>query len=65
MVDTVPPDREPLKAPEWASFGDDRLLEVRMCDLGVTIDGTELELRIAEVNAELDARSVACRTFRF
>jgi hypothetical protein len=47
--------------PEWASFTDDQLLVMRMCDLGVTIEGTELEQRIAVVNAELDARGVHFR----
>jgi hypothetical protein len=43
----------------WASLPDDRLLDVRMCDLGVTIEGTEIEQRIAQLNAELDARGLA------
>jgi hypothetical protein len=44
---------------EWASLPDDRLLEMRMCDLGLSIEGTELEQRIAQVNAELEARGLA------
>jgi hypothetical protein len=44
--------------PEWASLADEQLLEIRMCDLGVTIAGTELEQRIAHVDAELDARGL-------
>jgi hypothetical protein len=47
--------------PEWASLPDEKLLEIRMCDLGVTIEGTELEERISIVNAELDARGVHFR----
>jgi hypothetical protein len=47
--------------PEWASFTDDQLLAMRMCDLSVAIEGTELEQRIAIVNAELDARGVHFR----
>jgi hypothetical protein len=50
-----------MTEPEWASLPDEKLLEVRMCDLGVTIEGTELEQRIAVVNAELDARGVHFR----
>jgi len=57
MVDTAAADR-PLKTFEWASLPDDKLLDVRMCDLGVTIEGTDLETRIAAVNAELSARGV-------
>src|SRR5438105_12641228 len=47
--------------PEWASWPDEKLLEMRMCDLGVSIEGTELEQRIAQVNAELDARGMVFR----
>jgi hypothetical protein len=47
--------------PEWASWPDDKLLEVRLCDLGVTIEGTELEQRIAEIDGELDARGLVFR----
>ena len=63
MVDTATPDREPLKSPEWAAFSDEKLLEVRMCGLGVTIEGTDLEPRIAQVSAELDARGLTFRPY--
>src|SRR5579862_3256966 len=61
MVDAAALDREPLKTPDWAALSDDKLLDVRLCDLGLTIAGTELEQRIAQVNAELDARGLAFR----
>jgi hypothetical protein len=32
-----------MSDPAWAAFTDEQLLEVRMCDLGVTIEGTDLE----------------------
>ncbi|HUK35541.1 MAG TPA: putative zinc-binding metallopeptidase [Vicinamibacterales bacterium] len=60
MVEAAAADR-PLKTFEWASLPDDKLLEVRMCDLGLAIDGTDLEARIAAVNAELDARGLSFR----
>jgi hypothetical protein len=44
--------------PPWASFTDDQLLEVRLCDLGLVIEGTEIEARVAQINAELDARGL-------
>ena len=49
MVETAAatPDLEPLKPADWTSLSDEKLLEVRMCDLGLTIAGTELEPRIA------------------
>jgi len=58
MVEATAADREPLKAAEWANASDDKLLEIRMCDLGVTIEGTDLEQRIGQLNAELDARGL-------
>ena len=45
-----------MSDPAWAAFTDEQLLEVRMCDLGVTIEGTDLEARIAQLNTEMDAR---------
>jgi hypothetical protein len=47
--------------PDWASWTDDALLEMRICDLGVTIEGTDLEQRIAHINAELDGRALTFR----
>jgi hypothetical protein len=50
-----------MSEPEWASWPDEKLLEMRLCDLGVSIQGTELEQRIAQLNAELDVRGLAFR----
>jgi Putative zinc-binding metallo-peptidase len=61
MVDAGPADREPLKPSDWTALGDDKLLEIRMCDLGLKIEGTELETRIAAVTGELEARGVRFR----
>jgi hypothetical protein len=61
MVEAGPADREPLNVPDWAAFSDDKLLEIRMCDLGLSIEGTDLEQRIAQLNAELDARGLSFR----
>src|SRR4029453_15974870 len=44
-------------------FTDEQLLEVRMCDLGVTIEGTDLEARIAQLNTEMDARGLTFRPY--
>ena len=49
--------------PEWAAWPDDRLLDLRLCDLGVTIEGTELEQRIAHISGELDARALTFRPY--
>ncbi|HKT78859.1 MAG TPA: putative zinc-binding metallopeptidase [Vicinamibacterales bacterium] len=44
--------------PTWASYADEQLLALRLCDLNLTIEGTELEPRVAQLNAELDARGL-------
>lgn len=42
--------------PLWAKFTDDELLELRLCDLGVGIDGTALEARILQLQSDLKER---------
>ena len=49
------------KRPVWVRWPDDTLLDVRICDLGVSIEGTSLEPRIAEVCQELRDRGIAFR----
>ncbi len=44
--------------PEWASWPDERLLGLRLRDLSLTLAGTEIEPRIAQLNAELDGRGL-------
>src|SRR5262245_7408713 len=39
--------------PEWASWADDKLLDLRIADLGVTIEGSALEARIAQLQHEI------------
>ena len=53
------PGRRPK--PVWAGWADEKLLDVRICDLGLAIEGTQLERRIAEVNEELDAKGIRFR----
>ena len=49
----------PVPVPEnWAELPDERLLDVRLCDLPIAINGTVLEGRIAELRAELEARGL-------
>jgi hypothetical protein len=60
-------DRAPADAPAppdrprdwWTGLNDEQLLDVRMCDLGVSIEGSKLEAAIAELHAEADARNLA------
>lgn len=56
----VPPSGPPPK-PEWADWPDEKLLDVRMCDLGVRIEGTELEERIDQLYGELKDRGLQFR----
>jgi hypothetical protein len=43
---------------EWAAFTDEQLLDLRLCDLDLSIQGTELEQRISQVDAELAGRGL-------
>jgi hypothetical protein len=45
--------------PHWSALPDEQLLDVRMCDLDLRIEGTELQHRIEKVDAELQARGLA------
>jgi hypothetical protein len=65
MVETAAAEPEPLKPPDWTTLSDEKLLEVRMSDLNLSIAGTELEPRIAQVNAELDARGLTVHPFYY
>jgi hypothetical protein len=49
------------KAPFWAKWPDDKLLDLRMSELGVTIDGGPLRKRLDELNQELADRGIAFR----
>ena len=59
MVETAASDR--IASSDWTALGDEQLLDVRMCDLALRIEGTDLEQRIAQINAELDARGLRFR----
>jgi hypothetical protein len=57
---TATPSARPAVVPpeEWSAWPDERLLDLRICQLGVTIEGSPLEARIAELQRELDARGL-------
>ena len=48
-----------MTEPEWASWPDDKLLDLRICDLNVGIDGSVLEDRIGQLRSELAGRGLA------
>lgn len=58
MAATPKPKRNPKR---WAAWSDERLLDLRFCDLGVTPAGGWLEERVGEVWAEMDARGLRLR----
>ncbi len=45
----------------WAALPDAELLQLRLKDLGVTVEGTWLEGCLGDLNAELDARGIRIR----
>jgi len=47
--------------PYWADYSDEDLLDLRVCDLGVRIEGSPLEERLARLNAELRSRGLPFR----
>lgn len=52
------PDRPRSTRPVWADWSDERLLGLRMCDLGVTIEGSVLETRVEQLYGELEQRGI-------
>ena len=65
MAESAAADPEPLKAPDWTTLSDEKLLEVRMSDLNLSIEGTDLQPLIAQINAELDARGLGFHPFYY
>ena len=52
------PTHQVIPADEWATWSDDHLLDLRVCQLGVTIEGSGTESRLAELDQELQARGL-------
>ena len=48
-----------LPAEEWADWPDEKLLDLRMSQLGVTIEGSVLADRIAELDRELEGHGLS------
>src|SRR5215217_879527 len=60
MLDAEAPRKEATIAPdEWAQWPDERLLDLRINQLGVTIEGSVLEERLAELSSNLEARGLS------
>jgi hypothetical protein len=50
-----------MRPDDWAGWPDDKLLDLRICDLGVSIDASGLEPRLHQLDAELEARGLVFR----
>lgn len=51
------------RAREWWELPDEQLLDLRACDLGLTIEGTALETRVEALQAELVAKGLRFRPY--
>src|SRR5580765_4139747 len=59
---TPPPSSPPAAVPaDWDDLPDEALLDLRMCDLPLSIEGSWLEDRLAALAGELDARGLTFR----
>ncbi len=43
---------------QWAELPDEQLLDLRLCDLPVALAGSAMQVRVAELQAELDTRQL-------
>ena len=55
------PRRTRAKQPFWADYNDAELLELRLCDLGVSLERTWLEGAMDDLHAELERRGIVAR----
>jgi hypothetical protein len=61
MREATPDVPRTAETPEWAGWPDDKLLDLRFCDLNLRIEGSQLEERIAQLYKELDQRGLRFR----
>ncbi|MEO6596308.1 MAG: putative zinc-binding metallopeptidase [Planctomycetota bacterium] len=59
----MPKRRKQSKAPWWEDLPTEELLDVRLCDLGLTIPGTTLERRIQLLHDELGMAGLVFRPY--
>ncbi len=55
---TIHSRSKPVNRTDWPDLPEADLLDVRLCDLGLSIDGSWLEARVSQLNAELAARGL-------
>jgi hypothetical protein len=58
---TGPRHQSAIVRPGWPDLSDDELLDVRLCELGVSIEGSWLDARISALFDELAARELTFR----
>jgi hypothetical protein len=63
MPASEPPAPQPPARPDWTREPDERLLDRRICDLGLRIEGTALEARIGRLQAELARAGLRFRPY--
>ncbi len=57
----APVERTRWRDPEWVKLPDEQLLDLRFCDLGLDIAGTDLEERIQRLYDELAEKGIGFR----
>ena len=66
MDDTTPLIRastDVSPSPRWAEWSDEQLLDMRLCDLGVRLEGSWLEERTLQLQAEFEARGLVFQPY--
>lgn len=53
--------RGPDTEPAWASLADEELLDVRICDLRLRLEGSVVQDRIRRLHNEMQAQGIACK----
>ena len=56
-------EKPAARDPEWVNWSDEQLLDLRLCDLELRIDGTDLERNIQQLYAELGERGLRFRPY--
>jgi len=53
--------RRSRRQPEWANWPDDRLMDLRLCDLGLSLEGSPVEPIIERVREDLERHDIRFR----
>ena len=58
-----PPEAEHRQQPEWVDWPDEKLLNLRLCDLDLRLEGSDLDARVADLYRELEEHRIRFRPF--